>query len=170
MNWDEEPSLTLKGFVEGTIVVIDLDRFGELVREQGLSEYSPNKVTGLLTSLVEEFVRKWNAVVVYGLDYQRGTEEAVIEIPFVDPWDVVDDLKKLASMISDAGASISIVVLRDFVLGRRARDRREAYYGTPGRARALKILRKIKRRGGGCIVVEDKIICCSATDSSLHNC
>ncbi|WFO76173.1 hypothetical protein J4526_04905 [Desulfurococcaceae archaeon MEX13E-LK6-19] len=154
MKRDEEPSLTLKGFVEGTIIVLDLDKFGEMVEEKGLSEYKPNVVTGLLTQLVEEFVRKWSAVVIYGLDHKRGTEEAVIEIPYVEPSEVADDLEKIKREIEKTGASITIVAIKDYVIARSARDRREAYYGTPGRARALKLLKKAKRRGGGQLIIE----------------
>lgn len=154
MRRDEEPGLTLKGFVEGTIVVLDLDRFGEMVEEKGLSEYKPNVVTGLLTQLVEKFVWKWSGVVVYGLDYERGTEEAVIEIPYVEPSEVASDLEEIKKEVERAGASITIIAIKDYVIARPARDRREAYYGTPGRLRALKLLRKVKRRGGGRMIVE----------------
>jgi len=65
----------------GCLVVMDLDRFKEYARERGLSVYEPNIVTGSLSSLVEGFVRKFQAVVVYGLDWDRGTEEVVLEIP-----------------------------------------------------------------------------------------
>jgi len=38
-------------------------------------------------------------------------------------------------------------------LAKPARDRREAYYGTPGRARAMRLLRRLKRKGGDIVMV-----------------
>ncbi len=142
-------------FVEGLIIILDLDRFEEYTLKHGFSQYKPNIITGTLTRLVDEFVKKWQASLIYGLDYERGTEEAVIEIPFgyerLD--EIVMDLKKIKNVINKLNASISIVVIKDYVIGKRAKNRREAYYGTPGRRRALRILRKIKKKGGNKIIV-----------------
>lgn len=107
-------------FVEGIIIVLDLDRFEEYTIKYGLDQYKPNTITGMLTSLVENFIRKWRAVVVYGLDYERGTEETIIEIPYgfeqID--EIVKDLKAIKDEINKAGALITIVVVKDYVLGR----------------------------------------------------
>ena len=149
---DEEPSLTLKN-VMGTIVVMDLDRFEDYVKRHGLDPYKPNVVTGTLSNLVNDLALKWHGVIVYGLDWNRGTEEAIIEIPLTHPEEVRDDLERIRSTIEDLGASITIVAVYDYVLARPARDRREAYYGTNGRARAIRILRKLKRRGGNIVAV-----------------
>lgn len=149
---DEEPSLTLKN-VLGTIVVMDLDRFEEYVRLHGLDPYKPNDVTGTLSYLVNEFALKWQGVIVYGLDWERGTEEAIIEIPFVHPNDVKEDLDRIRLIIKNLGASITIVAVYDYVLARMARNRREAYYGTPGRSRAVHLLRRFKRKGGDIVIV-----------------
>ncbi|RLG80168.1 MAG: hypothetical protein DRO13_04380 [Thermoprotei archaeon] len=142
-------------FIEGLLVVLDLDEFGDFMKERGWDPYRPNIVTGTLTSLVEAFARKWRGVVVYGLDHERGTEEAVIEIPYgyerLEA--IVKDLEEIKREVNKYGASISIVALRELVYPVPARNRREAYYGTPGRRRALKILRSIKRAGGNKIVV-----------------
>ncbi|MCD6489021.1 MAG: hypothetical protein J7K21_07365 [Desulfurococcales archaeon] len=154
MEGDEEPSLTLNDPAEGTIIVIDLDRFKEIVQEKGWDEYKPNIVTGTLTSLVEFFSRKWQGVIVFGLDPQRGTEEAIIEIPFINPLDVKNDLINIRDEINKLGVGVTIVAVRDIVIARPARNRREAYYGTPGRRRALKILRSIKRKGGNKVYIE----------------
>lgn len=133
--------------MEGTVVIMDLDRFGDMVRERGWSEYSPNPVTGTLTRLVEEFVSKWSAVVLYGLDPGRGTEEVVLEVPNVSPQDVEEDLRRILEEIKRLGACISIVAVKAYV-GLPAYSRKEAYTGTPGRRLAAKLLRRIKRRGG----------------------
>lgn len=150
---DDRPSLTLNRLVEGSVIILDLDRFGELVEERGLSEYRPNVVTGTLTELVERFVRRHGGVVVYGLDYERGTEEAVIEVPFAEPEELVGELEEIRRRIRELGASITIVVVKDYVVARPARTRREAYTATPGRRRAARLLRAAKRRGGDVVVV-----------------
>ncbi len=140
-------------FIEGVVVVIDLDRFSEVVSERGWSEYSPNPATGLLTLLVERFVSKWNAVVVYGLDPERGTEEVVLEIPGVDPEEILSDLEEIKRQINELGVGVTIVVVRGLVGAKPARNRGEAYYGTPTRQLAIKMLRRAKRRGGNTIIV-----------------
>ncbi|MET1159454.1 MAG: hypothetical protein ABWW65_00700 [Thermoprotei archaeon] len=142
-------------FLEGLIIVLDLDKFEEYVTEHGLDPYKPNIVTGTLTRLVEDFAIKWRGIIIYGLDYERGTEEAVIEIPYGHEHldDIMRDLEKIKEEINKLGVSISIAVVKDYVYPVPARDRREAYYGTPGRRRAVKLLRSIKRSGGNKIAV-----------------
>jgi hypothetical protein len=141
------------GLVEGVVVVIDLDRFSDVIRERGWSEYSPNPATGLLTLLVERFVSKWRAVVVYGLDPERGTEEVVLEIPLVEPEEVLPDLEELKRRINELGVGVTIAVVKGYVGLKPARTRREAYYGTPTRQLAWKMVRDAKRRGGNRIVI-----------------
>ncbi len=143
-----------KGLVEGTIVVIDLDEFGEIVQERGWSEYHPNPVTGTLTQLVEDFVRKWHGYVVYGLDYKRGTEEVVIEIPLTTPEELIDDLRYIKEEINRLGVGVTIVAVHGYVgLVHRSIDRRAAYTGTPTRRLAHKLLQKAKRKGGNTIII-----------------
>ncbi len=141
------------GLVEGTVVVIDLDKFSDVVRERGWSEYEPNPATGLLTSLVERLVSKWRAVVVYGLDPERGTEEAVLEIPFTEPEEVLPDLEEIKKELNRLGVGVTIAAVKGVVGFKPARDRREAYYGTPSRRLAWSLVREAKRRGGNRIVV-----------------
>ncbi|MEB3773615.1 MAG: hypothetical protein GSR86_01645 [Desulfurococcales archaeon] len=148
----DRPSLTLTHPVMGTLIIMDLDRMGELVEEAGLSEYKPNRITGLLTSLVESFASKWSAVVVYGLDRRRGTEEAIIEIPLVEPWEVLDDLEYIRKEVENAGGSITIIAVHTWITGAPARNRREAYTGY--RRRALRLLKKLKRKGGNTIYID----------------
>lgn len=156
MNWNEElDAQSDRSLVPGLIIAVDLDRFGDYVESRGLDPYKPNIVTGELTRLVEEFAWKHSGVVVYGLSYERGTEEALIEIPYghekLDQ--VVRDLEEMKEVIEKHGVTLSGVVLADYVTGKPAKNRREAYYGTPGRRRAVKLLKSIKRRGGGKIIV-----------------
>ncbi|KSW12700.1 hypothetical protein CF15_04080 [Pyrodictium occultum] len=139
--------------VEGSIVMIDLDRFGEVVEERGWSEYQPNPATGLLTSLVESFLRKWHGVIVYGLDETRGTEEAVIEIPLVEPVELRRDLERIQRELNSIGVGVTIVAVKGYVLGKPARSRREAYTATPFRRYAASLLREAKRRGGNRLII-----------------
>ena len=141
--------------VEGAIVILDLDRFGEEVEKRGLSEYSPNIATGTLTSLVEAFVSKWSAVVLYGLDHARGTEEAVIVVPGVDPWELEEDLVGIARAIEELGFSVSIVADRIPVVACKPLRERRLY--EPHYRRVKRLLASVKRRGGGMVVIEGSV-------------
>ncbi len=138
--------------IEGTVVILDLDRFSELTKSMGWDEYKPNIITGTLTHLVEDFVRKYSADILYGLDHKRGTEEAVIEIPYVKPEEIIDDLKRIKAEIEKLGASISIGVAYGPLEPVKVRCRRDAYSGIT-RRKALKALREAKRKGGNKIVI-----------------
>ena len=140
----------------GTIVILDLDRFEEQVEREGWSRYRPNPVTGLLTQLVEQLVRRWQGVPLYGLDPERGTEEAVILFPLTGPEELEEDLLSIAEEIAGEGASITIVAVEAPVGGFKARSRREAYSG-PVR-RAQRILGRLKRRGGCLVYVNGRIL------------
>ncbi|ADG90497.1 hypothetical protein Tagg_0217 [Thermosphaera aggregans DSM 11486] len=140
----------------GLIVLIDLDRFKEYTVMKGLNPYTPNDVTGELTRLVEDLAIKYRGVVVYGLDYARGTEEALVEIPFgcEDVDSIIKDLERLKNLINSYGVGVTIVVVHDYVSGMPAPNRRDAYHATPGRKRAVKILNGLKKRGGNILYVE----------------
>ena len=140
--------------VEGTVVALDLDRFEEEVERRGWSKWSPNEATGLLSSLVEGLARRWRGVVVYGLDWDRGTEEAVLEFPLVKPSELARDLEEIRETVKrEAGVTLTIAAVWGPVTGRPALTRREAYYGTPTRRIAWRALRAAKRRGGDRLVV-----------------
>lgn len=139
--------------VEGTVVMMDLDKFEEVSRKMGWDQYKPNIITGTLTQLIEWFVSKWHAVVVYGLDPRRGTEEVVLEIPGVESEELKEDLEYIRKTIEMLGASITIVAVKGFVGLKPSSNRRDAYYGTPTRALARKLLIKAKRRGGNRVVI-----------------
>lgn len=139
----------------GCIIIMDLDRFKELSRAKGWSEYTPNVITGTLTLLVEDFIRKHFAVVIYGLDEIRGTEEVILEIPNYKMEDlnvILEDLEDIRRKIRELGGSISIAITFGPISGQPAKSRREAY-SNPLRRRALRLLRKAKRSGGNRIVV-----------------
>jgi len=142
-----------EGLVWGTVVVLDLDRFEETIEERGWSQYTPNPATGLLSHLVEQLARKWSAVIVYGLDWERGTEEAVLEIPLVEPEELREDLERIKEEVNKLGVGITIVAVRGYVGLKPAKSRREAYTATPTRRLAIKLLRRAKRRGGNTIII-----------------
>lgn len=154
----DRPSLTPTPHLPpGTVVVIDLDRFEEVTRKRGYDEYKPNDVTGRLSALVEGFARRWQAVVVYGLDWERGTEEALIEIPYVEAWEVAEDLIGIAREIEATGVTATIVAVTGHVAPWIAGDRR-AYTATPTRRTALKVLERLKARGGGKVYVDGSVV------------
>jgi len=135
-------------------VIIDLDRFGEVVSERGWSQYRPNPATGLLTSLVETLISKWHGYVVYGLDEERGTEEVVIEVPYVEPGELRSDLEAILRELNRVGVNATIVAVHGHVgLVSRRGERRAAYKATPSRRLAAKLLREAKRRGGNVVVI-----------------
>lgn len=138
--------------VEGVVVILDLDRFSDLTESMGWDKYKPNIVTGTLTQLVEEFVRKYSANVLYGLDPERGTEEAVIEIPFVKPEEIINDLRRIKCEIEKTGATISIGIAYGPLEPIKPKSRRNAYTGIT-RRRAYKALKEAKRKGGNRIVI-----------------
>ena len=146
---DLEP---LRHAVEGVVVFIDLDRFEEEIERRGWSKWKPNEATGLMTQLAESLARKWRAVVVYGLDPERGTEEVILEVPFARIEDVLGDLEEVRREIESLGVTVSIAVVEGLVGLKPARDRREAYYGTPARRRATELLRRAKAMGGNRIL------------------
>ncbi|MCE4621932.1 MAG: hypothetical protein F7B19_01285 [Desulfurococcales archaeon] len=167
----EEPSLTRTAtpshLTEGTLIIIDLDKMEEIIKERGWSEYKPNPATGLLTMLVEEFSRQHRAVVVYGLDEKRGTEEAILEIPMVEPGEIAEDLVKIADTIcKEANVSVTIVAVTSIVGSKPARTRRDAYTGIRGEAR--KILTMLKRKGGGVVYIDGSIMYTSPCRRTSH--
>ncbi|GAB6148558.1 hypothetical protein [Stetteria hydrogenophila] len=154
----DSPSLTPTPHLPpGTVVVLDLDEFEEVTRERGYDEYRPNEVTGLLSALVEGFARKWQAVIVYGLDWERGTEEALIEVPYVEASEVSGDLVEIAREVGATGVSVTIVAVTGHVAP-WIRGDRSAYTATPTRRTALKILERLKARGGGVVYVDGRIV------------
>lgn len=150
----EEPSLTpTPHLAPGSVVVLDLDGFGEVTVERGYDEYRPNDVTGKMSQLIESFARKWGAVVVYGLDWERGTEEALLEVPYVEASELAEDLLRLAREIAAEGVTVTVVAVTGYVAPRPWGGRR-AYRLTPTRRTALRVMERLKARGGGLVYVD----------------
>jgi len=125
--------------------MLDVDFMEEMVREKGLPEYKPNLATGFLTRAVESLAIKHNGVVIFGLDYERGTEEAVLEFPLTSCDELRKDLDQIHNELARMGFSISLVCLDGYVLGKRANTREEAYKGTPWRKKGLPRTAKNKK-------------------------
>jgi GGDEF domain-containing protein len=62
----------------GTVVFVDLDNFKVCMEEKSWSNYNPNPITRFLTDTIMQFVRKYRASVLWGMDKKRGTEEAIL--------------------------------------------------------------------------------------------
>ncbi|MHA1220365.1 MAG: hypothetical protein ACTSQB_01390 [Candidatus Heimdallarchaeota archaeon] len=114
----EEPRLALET-VEELIIFIDLDNFEELSEKQAWVSYKPNEITGAMTRLITDFIRKHVGEVIYGLDEIRGTEDCMIRLTGALSHDeIVIDLQNILIQIQSAGlecgcdASASIGVSR----------------------------------------------------------
>lgn len=136
----------------GSVIVLDLDKFKEYTEVRGWSNYTPNVITGELSRLVEAFARKWSGRIIHGLDWSRGTEEAIIELPGVEPREILRDLEDIRARIEELGSSISIGVSYGPLHSMRVRGKRELYSSTTIKL-AFKALRKAKRMGGNRIII-----------------
>lgn len=147
------------GNMHGVIIVLDLDRFRKIVKEMGWSEYFPNPITGLLSSLVDELVRKHHAMVVYGLDWKRGTEETILACPSPDMGSLLKDLEAIRRKIEEAGketgsnATIGIGVAQGPLLRVKPTRSRRELFKTPTQRLAKRALQKAKQRGGNQMVI-----------------
>jgi len=114
------------------VIALDLDRFSDVTRRKGWTEYSPNPVTRYLSHAVSEFAEKHQATVLYGLDFERGTEEAQIYCSDPDLEAVIADLESirkeiqlvcettLSVGIAHVASDVSVKSLRDFPLAKKA--------------------------------------------------
>lgn len=145
--------------MQGVVVILDLDHFKKIVRDMGWAEYSPNPITSLLSELVDNLVHKHHAMMIYGLDWKRGTEETVLAFSSPDIDSLLEDLEVIRRKIKDAGketgsnATISIGVAHGPVLGvKQATSRRELFTTLTERL-AKRALQRAKRQGGNRIVI-----------------
>jgi GGDEF domain-containing protein len=147
------------GNMRGVIVVLDLDHFKKMVREMGWPEYSPNPITGLLSGLVDELIRKHHAVVVYGLDWRRGTEETMLACPSPDMGSLLRDLEAIRRKVEEAGretgsnATVSIGVAQGPLLRVKPTRSRRELFKTPTQRLAKRALQRAKQRGGNQMVI-----------------
>lgn len=126
--------------------MLDIDFLEDFIKKAGLSEYKPNVATGFLTKIIENIATRYNGVIIYGIDHERGTEEGVVEFPLLSCNDIESEIQSIKHEFSNLGLSISIVCVEGLVLGKKAQSREEAYKGTPWRKIAYKKLLRIKRK------------------------
>ncbi|NHK29788.1 MAG: hypothetical protein FK730_00455 [Asgard group archaeon] len=148
--------------VEELIIFIDLDNFKEISEKQGWVSYKPNEITGSLTLLVTNFIRKYVGEVIYGLDEKRGTEECMIRLTGALSHDeIINDLEKIISEINSIGLEcgcetfVSIGVSRGSYTPIKPTGpyqwSKKLFKGQAQRL-AHKALKKAKRQGGNRII------------------
>ncbi|NHJ46196.1 MAG: hypothetical protein FK733_00275 [Asgard group archaeon] len=148
--------------VEELIIFIDLDNFKEISEKQGWVSYRPNEITGTLTTLVSNFVRKHLGEVIYGLDEKRGTEECMIRLTGALSHDeIITDLEHIVTEINATGeecgcvATVSMGVSRGPFTAIRPTGpyqwSKRLFKGQAQR-QAHKALKRAKRQGGNKII------------------
>jgi len=142
----------------GVTVALDLDRFKEITRSMGWTEYSPNIITGTLTALIEKLALRHRGVVVHGLDEERGTEEAIVKFVDVDLDELLEDLESIRREVEELGrrtspnATISIGVYVGPITSLKPKPLAKAKKD-PEVVMALRALRKAKKVGGNTIIL-----------------
>lgn len=114
------------------VIAVDLDNFAEIVKKRGWTAYSPNPVTRYLSHAVSNFAKNHSATIIHGLDFERGTEEAVIYCSDPDLGSIIADLKVMRKEIYDLGettlsvgitcipSDVPVKSLKDFPLAKKA--------------------------------------------------
>ncbi len=141
----------------GAGIFLDLDNFKEVMKKMGWTEFKPNAITGNLTQLIQLFASKHTANILWGLDKERGTEEAYLEVVEPDVEELNRDLENIRKEIETLGkktksnATISIGVAYGNIYNLKPQSRREIVKSPLGN-RAWKALQKAKRSGGNKII------------------
>ncbi|MFQ6089715.1 MAG: hypothetical protein ACE5K0_12560 [Candidatus Methanofastidiosia archaeon] len=94
------------------IAILDLDEFSEVVEKMGWSKYSQNPITSFLSRRVEDFSKK-HQTPVFGLDFQRGTEEVVLYFHEFNHEIELEEIRREVEEIgkkTGSGATISIAI------------------------------------------------------------
>lgn len=145
-------------FVQQGVIILDLDHFGEITKKAGWPKYKPNVVTGLLTELVTKILSKHHGTHLRGINYQRGTEEAVLFFSAPDPQKLLEDLetlrKKLYLLGGELGLPVTISIGVAFGPSFHMRiSETSDLTQIPLFKSAKKALRKAKKQGGNRIIV-----------------
>jgi GGDEF domain-containing protein len=148
--------------VEELVIFIELDNFKEIADKQGWVTYKPNEITGKMTEVISDFVKKYLGEVIYGLDERHGTTECMIRLTgALSHEEITQDLEDIIFFIEDVGqknkcnSTVSIGVAR----GPYTRIRPTGPYQWSkrlfkGQAQRLarKALMKAKKLGGNRII------------------
>lgn len=138
--------------------MLDLDHFGEITKKAGWLEYKPNIVSGLLTELVTELLSKHHGTHLRGINFQRGTEEAVLFFSTPDPQILLEDLETLRKRIQllQGELSFPVTISIGLAFGPSLHMRiseTSNLMQIPLFKSANKALRKAKKQGGNRIIV-----------------
>jgi GGDEF domain-containing protein len=143
--------------VDGVGIFLDLDKFKEVIKKMGWTEFKPNVITGNLTQFIQTFASKHNANILWGLNQQRGTEEAYLEVVEPDAEELYKDLEEIRKKIEKLGketksnAHLSIGVAYGKIGNVKPRSRRELTR-TPLGSKAWNALKEAKKTGGNKII------------------
>lgn len=143
----------------GTIVFLDLDKFGECVEEQSWNSYKPNKISGFLTNKLLEYITKFQVVHLWGIDKKRGTEEAILLFLQEKEWikSLFEDLRKQILKIAKkfgVNTSLSVGIAHGPIRNLKVvkgHSKRE-FIKNPTVYMAYKALKKAKKMGGNQVV------------------
>lgn len=157
---DQRRSKTHYSFSEnGTIVFLDLDRFGECIKEQNWDEYRPNEISGFLTDKLLEYITKFQAVHLWGINKKRGTEEAILLFLQEKEWvkSLFEDLRKQILKIAkkfDANTSLSVGIAYGSIRNLKVvkGHSRKEFIKNPTVYMAYKALKKAKKWGGNQVI------------------
>jgi GGDEF domain-containing protein len=143
----------------GTIVFLDLDKFGECIEEQNWNAYKPNEISGFLTNKLLEYITKFQAVHLWGINKKRGTEEAILLFLQEKEWvkSLFEDLrKKILKLAKKFGANTSLSVgiahgpIKNLKVV-KGHSRKE-FIKNPTVYMAYKALKKAKKMGGNQVI------------------
>ncbi|MCY3410175.1 MAG: hypothetical protein INQ03_00930 [Candidatus Heimdallarchaeota archaeon] len=144
----------------GTVIAVDLDNFKICTQVMGWNSYTSNPITRLLTDVLEDFIRKFYALELIGIDRSKGTEEAILVV-FQETETILQDLRiiiksldQLANKLA-APTSLSIGVATGQINEIKILENRKksTLFRDPIRAMALKALKKAKKGGGNQIII-----------------
>ncbi len=161
-NWFKVGFTVALETVEELIIFIELDNFKKIAEKQGWVAYRPNEITGKMTVIISNFVKKYLGEVIYGLDERHGTDECMIRLTgALSHEEIVIDLEGIVFIIEETGqeggcnSTVSIGVAR----GPNTRIRPTGPYQWSkrlfkGQAQRLarKALMKAKKLGGNRII------------------
>jgi len=139
------------------LVYLDLDDFKHAVKAKGWATYTPNPITAELSEMVAEISETHSAAILFGLDFARGTEEALIffsDIPEEVLEERLEDMRKRIENLGrefGTGTTISIGVATNIPEINLKAVKRQDIKRHPILKLAYDALRKAKKRGN-CVV------------------